>query len=1671
MSESIVPDEARRQAENLFQSQQVNLVAAKEKVAHTKEQGVKKNVGAVEVLEEARREVARSRMTEEQKEWKDQKGLGRFARRWYFYGVNNLAHYRHQKEQAYIELAEAGLQMSAFHVDFQRDLNNAALKRVEGQRNQGSGLKKRAGETLDFINAATFTQTRLEKERITILRELRTLSLAPQGEYDRILQTPANDRETRMQQLLLDNPHLLNNFKQELTGDFTAAESLAQRLSEGCSKDAIRSVIGEKKHEGEVVLRKDTNESNEQKEFRLFLQKEIILPLLKDGLTTGTLSQDRLLQARTQMQEVFFTKRFAQFRESLDPAAREVFDVSLSYGSDVIPMVERMLPHALNIKEYLLAENRLEDYMDNMVLTVHVGTLKSGEQGTVNEGMLEKATARSLTNRKVERKYRALMRGREPIPVVPNAYYDQASQRANALCRAQSFPGAAGAFFLNHFWGATAAGTGIALYMGKSALKAKANLLAPFIGGAAVSAGIRAAEEYQRFNRKKEYHRRQNAQGYEFPADAPERRIFRNGDLPIMNIQEQISQLDDIGTKLQGTIDQNIITEALGRLADVEGRRIIMDTHEDVEMYGKSLYDNMNTKRRELVRSRCETVSALKTYYASHQTELITLAGSFGISIPPVPTGSTPEDVIIDHILLTLGQSRAENLQNGTALDANFVTALQSAGLDTLDKAETICERNKVLNKAQWTVIRKTAGRGGLMGVGIPLVEHFIAAPALSWAVDNVPPIHAAAGLIGNAEQAVAQWEPIRGIAHAIGKISDTIGHATTEAKAVVTKLVSHPVGKHFNFDLPQGYTATQVDATHLKITGPDGSSHDLGFVDDAQGAHFTDSPTKVASEIHQWFPQLKMDTQMLHSFAPQEVNPASFNPATDALAGTDHTINLGGQSTVINLPNNYHYVGFDNAKDMLSIRVDGDPSIHNFHLTPDANGYIRATDDTNESFLMYVQHPPTASDGEALLASQASLEQNGISEQANLPVVPHDNFSEWTQLTGKWRGYEAAGGIDQGAHFPDANSSTAFNWNTQHNGLYFDQRITDGNIQANPIGFESAEKTMMETRPDLFPTLAKAQAYLQTHPDLLGPHQDASLNDIIHDNMSIMDTLPNGTHAIPTNYIAEELDITKPNGQTEVLLVHGSIPKNLPRSWITKIRWGIVTQHTSTNPHALINPNTITGPLGSNAQFQELASKPVQLTDNPVTYIVPGTAVNTVKFELLPQAYTPMTLPITPLPWIASHRPLEAPEKIQTPDGSFWKGSYGSVAFNPEFFMRKDGKPATCADIVRFRGEPLSTDNPLGTFFPSNSPGGTVARVEKQRNSEALKAIHNTFIDSEHIYVILSGAIGDVVTSSAYIEGLKEYADSMGKKKKITILAPTNIISFIDPLVKHSGFNMVPIKRYEGSTEATNIIRNNNEKNAIVFEFEHHTGLPVVDRLPNDGLLINDLFAASVGLYPHSRSGNERFSQFLGDILSIPENQQRSIKAHFDLPDNSDVIYDKIKREENIDPNRRQVAIVVEASDGMKRWALHNWQQLIQKLQAQYGDVDVNIIYNKNQGGSYPQQEIQNAFGSFPHVRLISRSPQETIVLLANQNVVISNDTGLAHVAAVANPNATRQGPQVISLHIAPFPPDVWVTDAKRHRGIMANSIGNINDPDENKKWINSISPEEVFQEVQKDL
>jgi ADP-heptose:LPS heptosyltransferase len=168
-------------------------------------------------------------------------------------------------------------------------------------------------------------------------------------------------------------------------------------------------------------------------------------------------------------------------------------------------------------------------------------------------------------------------------------------------------------------------------------------------------------------------------------------------------------------------------------------------------------------------------------------------------------------------------------------------------------------------------------------------------------------------------------------------------------------------------------------------------------------------------------------------------------------------------------------------------------------------------------------------------------------------------------------------------------------------------------------------------------------------------------------------------------------------------------------------------------------------------------------------------------------------------------------------------------------------------------------------------------------------------------------------------------------------------------------------------------------------------------------------------------------------------------------------------------------IACVIGAAHGTKRWPVHKWQEFARKM-----DHPIMLLGGKedaangNEIASVDDVKVYNACGKF--------SLNESADLVKKSKVVISNDTGLMHIAAAyKRPVISLWGNTVPSFGMYPYYGDKFLSGGQSlpYEILQVNKlwcrpcskIGYAKCPLGHFKCMENISPDEVIAAVKKRL
>jgi ADP-heptose:LPS heptosyltransferase len=369
---------------------------------------------------------------------------------------------------------------------------------------------------------------------------------------------------------------------------------------------------------------------------------------------------------------------------------------------------------------------------------------------------------------------------------------------------------------------------------------------------------------------------------------------------------------------------------------------------------------------------------------------------------------------------------------------------------------------------------------------------------------------------------------------------------------------------------------------------------------------------------------------------------------------------------------------------------------------------------------------------------------------------------------------------------------------------------------------------------------------------------------------------------------------------------------------------------------------------------------------------------------------------------------------------------------------------------------------------------------LEGSDQREITEAIRHSFFEGDEVYISLSDKLGDNVQIAAFLKGLAQARDNYGAKSKINLLVPSyHLRQLFRPLSEELDLEIIASGRGQGVDHACSLISEKNEKDCLVIDLEHFDGQATfAGKYSHDGtVVLRDIFYHLNARYKNREAGKFRYAMFVEDLLGLKRESINASESlpRLPMPENAEAIYRRMVDDHGIDPEKKQIAICLEAGNVGRMY--DRWEEVVDQFIAELGeDAEINIIYNPHKAPDEPTQVNEQRWKKFVKdkqgVRLVTGSLEEISVFLGNQAVVVSSDSGLAHIAG-----AIEGGPKEISLYIPPqTSPNVWDTNPERMFGIESPlpeenqpfPKGGILCSDPNEKRINKIPPESIVRKAE---
>ncbi len=450
---------------------------------------------------------------------------------------------------------------------------------------------------------------------------------------------------------------------------------------------------------------------------------------------------------------------------------------------------------------------------------------------------------------------------------------------------------------------------------------------------------------------------------------------------------------------------------------------------------------------------------------------------------------------------------------------------------------------------------------------------------------------------------------------------------------------------------------------------------------------------------------------------------------------------------------------------------------------------------------------------------------------------------------------------------------------------------------------------------------------------------------------------------------------------------------------------------------------------------------------------------------------------------FVAKAAPFEFPDVVlgALPIRQNIEKSKGVEIQTPYYYREGAFRPGTrLVDIIQRGGQQQGNQGQNQNRSQQNRAYRAEATVpvDQQEGNAALKEARQALEKADRVYVVLGGPIGDAVISTAYFSGIQEALAHLGKNTPITLVVSNEQGDLF------SGFasgNVTVLKTPQNGVErAWSLSESLGDRNPLILGFDDYNGQsPTItsgEQMAGKNVTtITNLLASAIELYNNETDDTRRFSHYVEELFLLPKDSIDPDKAKpkIILPQNKDQLYEAFTTRTGIDRGKPQLAVVVEASMPGKRYSMEHWASVLSQISQQHPQQQFNIIFNpQSQTPGYTRTAIEDALrqaGVLDKAHLVSGSLLELAVLLERQDVVLSNDTGLAHVAG-----ALENGPPVVTLFLPKvFTPKFWVSSKKQIPVTLppdeeaALPAVDPQESDEQKKPINKISPQKIAQKA----
>jgi ADP-heptose:LPS heptosyltransferase len=323
------------------------------------------------------------------------------------------------------------------------------------------------------------------------------------------------------------------------------------------------------------------------------------------------------------------------------------------------------------------------------------------------------------------------------------------------------------------------------------------------------------------------------------------------------------------------------------------------------------------------------------------------------------------------------------------------------------------------------------------------------------------------------------------------------------------------------------------------------------------------------------------------------------------------------------------------------------------------------------------------------------------------------------------------------------------------------------------------------------------------------------------------------------------------------------------------------------------------------------------------------------------------------------------------------------------------------------------------------------VAPVEQFAINKA--DLHRAFTEADRIVINMKHhTIGGTIIRWAYVLGVDQGLQLVGRDHvPIDVITNEDHDGIFNPgATSHIRLHELPEYNREAEENGNTLIAVNKGEKVLVWDLRSSYGeygrLKLEPGKDPDKMHVKNFYSrAYLEQFPYRMHGIGRFARIVEDIFSLPPLDPKIVRPHLRLPAEAEFTYEDFVERFGIDRDRRQITINVVGSLRSKQYPYLYWRWVAEKIAKKHPDYQYNIVYDSG-GYKYDIEEIRKTFGENAgkmRFNLVHGNLAELAAFYRYQHLVLSNDTGVAHLAATV-----EDGPHVVTLfEPQKTPSDTW--------------------------------------------